>query len=159
VTSRTAEPEILNSEFLSFFIQDKRIAVPISYCREVNKTIRITKVPHSRDFISGIVNLRGEIVVAVKLAQLLNFPANEQFMISEEEMQLVRLQFDNENLILCIDKVEDIISIQESEIEPANGRFDEALNEVIDQVGYYEDQMVLLLNPHKLFSKMKEKKK
>ena len=93
MTSRTAEPEILNSEFLSFFIQDKRIAVPISYCREVNKTIRITKVPHSRDFISGIVNLRGEIVVAVKLAQLLNFPANEQFMISEEEMQLVRLQF------------------------------------------------------------------
>ena len=69
------------------------------------------------------------------------------------------MQLENENLILCIDRVEDIITIEESEIESANGRFDESLNDVIDQVGYYEEELVLLLNPHKLFNKIKEKKK
>lgn len=159
MTVITSEPVVTKSEYLSFFIQDKRVAVPISYCREVNKTIRITKVPHASAFISGIVNLRGEIVVAIKLAKLLNFPEDNQVNLSEEKMQLVRLQLENENLILCIDRVEDIITIEESEIESANGRFDESLNDVIDKVGYYEEELVLLLNPHKLFNKIKEKKK
>ena len=159
MTVTTSEQATLKNEYLSFFIQDKRVAVPISYCREVNKTIRITKVPHASSFISGIVNLRGEIVVAIKLAKLLNFPDNDQTKFSEEQMQLVRLQLENENLILCIDKVEDIITIEESEVESANGRFDESLNDVIDLVGYYEAELVLLLNPHKLFNKIKEKKK
>lgn len=144
-------------DYLSFLIGKSRIAVPIEYCREVNKSIKITTVPHSNNFIAGIVNLRGEIMVVLHLAELIKMRDAEEPAPDIDNCQLVRLQIHDENLILIVDSVEDIISLAEDDKEPASGRLEDAVAEHITEIGHYNEEMVLFLEPVHLFQTLKEK--
>lgn len=54
-----------------------RVGLPAANCREVLKLPRIVKVPRLPAHLSGIINLRGEIVAVTDLRPLLQLPVSE----------------------------------------------------------------------------------
>jgi purine-binding chemotaxis protein CheW len=60
-------------QYVTFFLRDHEIGLPILQCREILRPSAITRVPEAPEHVRGIVNLRGRIVPAVDTRACLGF--------------------------------------------------------------------------------------
>jgi purine-binding chemotaxis protein CheW len=54
-------------QYLTFKLADEVFAIEVSKVREVLDFTTITKIPRTPDFMSGVINLRGNVVPVVDL--------------------------------------------------------------------------------------------
>ena len=64
-------------EFTTFHVRDSLLGVDIRSVREINGDVEVTVVPHSPDYVRGVMNLRGEIVTVADLAVKLGLDPSE----------------------------------------------------------------------------------
>lgn len=65
-------------ELFTFELEGEWYAVETRYVREVCRPPECTPVPGAADFLTGVVNLRGEVLAVVDLARALGLPAGPQ---------------------------------------------------------------------------------
>lgn len=59
----------LTAQFLTFHLADERYAIDVQKIHEVLEVPRITRVPRMPEFVSGVINLRGNVVPVMDLRQ------------------------------------------------------------------------------------------
>ena len=64
-------------QFLTFVLNDETYGVGILHIREIIEYDNLTVVPLMPDFISGVINLRGNVVPVVNLAKRFEHQAKE----------------------------------------------------------------------------------
>ena len=91
-------------------------AVPIEQVREIRNFTEITNVPKAKEFVQGIMNLRGLIIPVIDIKKRLGFgqvnaqnPNNYRIIIADVRDSIYGL---------IVDKVENVIQISPEEIEP-----------------------------------------
>jgi len=84
--TREVRGELKN--FLKFRFGSECYAMEMLYMNEVLKSKRISCIPRQKDFVKGVVNVRGEIVMIVDLKSLLNITSETQG--SESRMILLK---------------------------------------------------------------------
>lgn len=60
------------NQFSTFWVDERLYGVNIKMVQEITKSMTVTKVPLSPDYIKGLINLRGQIATAVGLRELFN---------------------------------------------------------------------------------------
>ncbi len=50
------------SEIVSFFLDDRRFAVPLSTVMRVERIVAITPLPKAPDIVLGVINMHGQII-------------------------------------------------------------------------------------------------
>ncbi|MBY0405682.1 MAG: chemotaxis protein CheW, partial [Cyanobacteria bacterium] len=58
--------------FATFHLNEQLFGIDILLIREINKQLDISIVPHSPNYIRGLVNLRGQIVTILDLNKRLS---------------------------------------------------------------------------------------
>ena len=58
-------------EFIVFRVGEQEFCIEITSTREIRGWTQSTEVPHSPDYLMGVINLRGTILPIVNLAQRL----------------------------------------------------------------------------------------
>jgi purine-binding chemotaxis protein CheW len=88
-------------------VDKQLIGIPLDIVREIIKEIPIRPVPLQDEFVRGLINLRGQIIIAMNLRKLMGFEnAPDQFMQSHVIMG------DGDNsLSLLVDSIGDIIEV------------------------------------------------
>ena len=76
-------------QLLAWKLDDQLYGVELEYCLEVQKDLAILKVPHSKDYISGITNLRGEVVTVLDL----NYILGKKEKSNREKSVIIRFKF------------------------------------------------------------------
>jgi purine-binding chemotaxis protein CheW len=74
-------PVLYNQEqFLSFKLSERIYSINIKFVKEIvkYKSVSLTFLPFTPDYIDGIINLRGEFVTILNLKRFLNLPDEEQ---------------------------------------------------------------------------------
>ena len=91
-------------------------AVPIEQVREIRNFTEITNVPKAKEFVQGIMNLRGLIIPVIDIKKRLGFgqvdvqnPQNYRIIIADVRDSIYGL---------IVDKVENVLQISPEEIEP-----------------------------------------
>lgn len=95
------------AEFLSVQIGAQEFAIGIKSIREIRGWIASTRLAHAPDFIKGMINLRGQVLVVVDLAKRLGLPASEPGAASV----VVVVENGGRTVGLLVDAVCDIISV------------------------------------------------
>ena len=54
-------------QFCTFFLQDQCFGVPVEQVQEVIRYQQMTRVPLGPEVVRGLINLRGQIVMAIDL--------------------------------------------------------------------------------------------
>ncbi len=105
-------------QLATFYLDNMLIGIELSVVQEINRNIELTPVPHSADFIRGIINLRGNVVTVIDPKIILGL---EQTEITENT-SVVIVNYDNEQIALLVDKVADVIHAKSDLLEtpPAN---------------------------------------
>jgi purine-binding chemotaxis protein CheW len=100
-------------EFVTFRVHDQWLGIPVRTVQEVLTAQQIAKVPLSGTAVAGFLNLRGQIVTALDLRVILEFPLR----LAEAEFMNVVVRHDDELFAFMVDEVGDVVTVAGSSID------------------------------------------
>ncbi|MBN1577109.1 MAG: chemotaxis protein CheW [Chitinispirillaceae bacterium] len=154
-------------QIVTFLLDDVVYGFDIRIIKEITPSVPITPVPLIRHEISGIVTIRGLVVLVMDIAVILG--GNKQSIRSMAQIMIVkttrelgtvtdfRPSFDAEVLGdkpvgFLFDAVGDILSVETSAIEGTPSHLKEHNRHYMEGVINLKSQPVILLNAGKLIS-------
>jgi purine-binding chemotaxis protein CheW len=103
----------------------------------------ITKIPNSENYIEGVINLRGKIIVVVDLAKKLNLIAKEQ----NKETRILVIEVNSSTVGMIVDSCNEVMRLSSEKIEPAPNIIKQKINvEYIEGVGILDNRLIILLD-------------
>ncbi len=133
------------SQFCTFFLDEHFFGVEVQKVQEVILYQEMTCVPLAPPAVRGLINLRGQIVTAIDLRCRLGFgerPIDKLFMN-------VILRLDNNPVSLLVDKIGDVLEVEEETFESPPETLQGLARELIGGVYKLEDRLLLILNIEK----------
>jgi purine-binding chemotaxis protein CheW len=101
---------------VEFVLGGERYALDIQLAREIVEMIPITPIPRAPPYISGVINLRGEITNIMNLNTLLGLPPRE-IQENQKIIVLVPEAASGNNVGVIVDEVTSVLQVSESDIE------------------------------------------
>ena len=123
-------------------------AFPIEQVKEIRTVDDITKIPKSKDYVKGIMNLRGKIIPIVDVNKKIGVTSTE----TDSTKQRVLVVNVNDTLTgLLVDEVNEVQRLSLKEIEaPPESSFE---NDVyIKGIANIKDRLIVLLDVSKFLS-------
>jgi len=133
-------------QYLSWILADQAFGMTISSCREVVPGNKITPVPHAPAFISGIVNIRGEVITVVDLRVLFGY----QSMTGSLDAAIIRLKDGGRNIGLRADRISDVITVDPERIESSPAHLSELEARYISAIINFEHLTVAVLDASRI---------
>lgn len=147
ITENSNEVGIEN-QYLTFAIEHEDYGVEIANVKEIITMCAITKVPHTDNYLKGIINLRGEIIPVIDI--------RERFMKPSKEYDgltcIIVIEYKDYTMGLIVDKVEEVMFISEESLTvPPSDKFG-YYNQFIKNIGRSKDdnKVKLILDLDKL---------
>ncbi len=103
-------------EVVTFEMAGQHYALDIRFAREIVEMIPITPIPRSPSYITGIINLRGEITTILNLYQLLGLP-DPGTTDGQKIVVLVPEAAEGSNVGVIVDNVHSVNQVPANRIE------------------------------------------
>jgi purine-binding chemotaxis protein CheW len=103
-------------DVVEFVLGGERYALDIQLAREIVEMIPITPIPRAPPYISGVINLRGEITNIMNLNTLLGLP-NRDARDNQKIIVLVPEAASGSNVGIIVDEVTSVLQVAETDIE------------------------------------------
>jgi purine-binding chemotaxis protein CheW len=103
-------------DVVEFVLGGERYALDIQFAREIVEMIQITPIPRAPSYISGVINLRGEITNIMNLNTLLGLPHTE-IRDNQKIVVLVPEASGGSNVGIIVDDVISVLQVAESDVE------------------------------------------
>lgn len=104
----------MKQQLCTFFLGDFYFGLPVEAVQEVLRTQEMTRVPLTPSVVGGLINLRGQIIVALDLRQRLEL-ANEK---NKEATRSIVVRTKEGPVSLLVDAIGDVIEVDEGSFEP-----------------------------------------
>lgn len=99
-------------QLCTFQLEDLHLGVEVSRVQEVLRMQRLTPVPLAPPVVSGLINLRGQIVTALDLRRRLGLPSVEDW----KPMNLV-VRSGEEVVSVLVDRIGDVVEVDPAQFE------------------------------------------
>ncbi len=107
----TPEAELI--QLVVFSLEDESFGADINQVREIVRVGMVTPIPDSPDFIRGVTNIRGEIIIVIDLKERFFLPVRKPV-----ESKHVVITGQEGNLYgLLVDEVTEVLRIPRTEIK------------------------------------------
>jgi len=103
-------------EIVEFVLGGEKYALDIQLAREIVEMIPITPIPRSPPYISGVINLRGEITNIMNLNTLLGLPGQD-IRPNQKIIVLVPEAAAGSNVGIIVDDVLGVMQVAQEDIE------------------------------------------
>ncbi|MBC2478354.1 chemotaxis protein CheW, partial [Clostridium beijerinckii] len=143
-----SEEDTQKDKYLIFSIGNECYGIDIKYVTEIIGIEPITEVPELPNYIKGVINLRGKIIPVMDVRLRFKKEPKEY----DDRTCIVVVEIGNINIGLIIDRVLEVVNIDESNISPPpkiNSNKDNA-NKYIKGIGKTQNEVRLLIDCHKL---------
>lgn len=141
------------NKFLSFCLGEEEYAIEILRVREIIGAIESTPLPHTPNYVKGVINLRGKIIPVIELRT--KFALSPRDYTEETCIIVVDVSDGGDEryqMGVIVDSVREVIDIPKDAIETAP-RFGGDLNtSYILGMGKLNDRMLILLDLDRVMS-------
>jgi len=103
-------------EVVEFILGGEHYALDIHLAREIVEMLQITPIPRAPHYISGVINLRGEITNIMNLNTLLGL-VNQEARDNQKIIVLVPEAVSGSNIGIIVDDVIGVLQVAESDVE------------------------------------------
>ena len=136
-------------KMVTFSLADKDYAIDIMYVKEIAKAGRFTYVPNTLPFVLGVYNLRGEIIPILDLRLFFNIEVPKR---DEKKLEnLLILTLDDQTFGLVVDKIDKVVGVQKSSIQPPHPLFADINIKYISGVVENNNRLYVLLDILRIF--------
>ena len=139
-------------QYLTFKLADEVFAIEVSKVREVLDFTTITKIPRTPDFMSGVINLRGNVVPVVDLRLCFEMSKTEKTV--NTCIVVMEMSIEGEATVIgaLADSVEEVIDLEPEHIQPAPKMGTQIRTEFIKGMGTRDAQFIMILDIDRVFS-------
>ena len=127
-------------KFAIFKIGKEDFGVNISRVVEILKSQKIYFLPELPDFISGVINIRGEVIPLLDLRK--RFGAHPE----TGKCRIIVVRCEDEKIGLLVDEIDKIVPFSPEEISAPPAMFKGLKTEYLIGLGKKEDRIIILLN-------------
>ena len=136
-------------KMVTFSLAEKDYAIDIMYVKEIAKAGRFTYVPNTLPFVLGVYNLRGEIIPILDLRLFFNIEVQKR---DDKKLEnLLILTLDDQTFGLVVDKIDKVVGVQKSSIQPPHPLFADINIKYISGVVENNNRLYVLLDILRIF--------
>ena len=146
------------TQYISFIIAREEYGVELIQTKEIIKPLKITPVPNTSDYISGVINLRGQVIPVIDMKKKLNLAIEKDKASSKDEEKIIIINIKGMLLGLYVDCVKEVVNLKNSEIKDVKETKNEIEKEFIKGVINIDEKLIIILDLKKLLFTKKEKK-
>jgi purine-binding chemotaxis protein CheW len=129
-------------QFCTFYLEKQLFGVELKGVQEVIRALDVTQVPLAPSVVSGLINLRGQIVTVVDLRRTLQLDPRPT---GNASMNVV-VHTEDGSVSLLVDEIGDVVEVDESSFEPAPEMLSAAMRSVIRGVHKLNDRLMHVLD-------------
>jgi purine-binding chemotaxis protein CheW len=130
------------SQFCTFYLDKLLFGVELRVVQEVMRSLDMTRVPLAPSVVSGLINLRGQIVTAVDLRQRLELEPAPPGLHS---MHVV-VRSEDGAVSLVVDEIGDVVEVEETTFEPPPETLRGSMRTMILGVHKLDDRLMHVLD-------------
>ena len=128
----------------TFKLGDYLCAVPVSQVQEVLMEQPRTAAPGASRYVTGLINLRGQVVTALDLRLRMGVASEDELPTRGSMSVVVRSR--DEVWSLLVDRIGDVIEVEESQFEAPPDTLTGVLRDMITGAYKLDGQLLLVLN-------------
>jgi purine-binding chemotaxis protein CheW len=147
---KTEQKNYAERQLVIFSLGNEEFGVDISEVREIIKLEEITFIQDTENYIDGVINLRGKIIVVLNLAKRLNIPSGNR----NKDTRIIVVVAGSNTIGMVVDGCNEVIRLNTSQIEPAPEIVKKKINqEYLEGVGILNDRLIILLDLARVIDK------
>jgi len=130
------------NEYVIFRIEREYYGINIHHVENIEKILPITRIPYTKPYIQGVVNLRGNIIPIVHVRKRFLMPEKD----FTDESRIIITHIGETKIGLIVDSSSEVLQLETSSIEDApviRGTNDQ---DFIRQVGKHDGRIIMLID-------------
>ena len=133
---------IASRQLCTFFLDGQLFGVDAQTVQEVIRYQEMTRVPKTPPFVSGLINLRGQIVTAIDLRTRLGLTPRP----ADKLPMNVVLRSDDGAVSLLVDQIGDVIEVDSEDFETPPDTLQGPARDLVSGAYKLDGRLLLLLN-------------
>lgn len=138
-----ATPALAEEQYCTFWVGDLFFGVAVAEVQEVLRHQPMTPVPRAAEAVTGLINLRGQIVTAVDLRTRLGLAPRDP--AAGPPMNVI-VRTHGEVVSLLVDDIGDVIDTAGIEHQPSPANMPAQVQQVVQGVRPLADAILLVLD-------------
>lgn len=136
------------TQLVVFMMNEEEFACDINNVREVVKMLKVTPLPSSKEFIEGVINMRGEVIPVIDLRKRFGLGEGER----NEANRIIITEMGSQMFGLIVDAVSEVARLSNEQIQEAPAQVAGGKTELIKGVGKINDRMIIILDIEHILS-------
>ena len=99
-----------------FQLGGEEFGVDIMAMQEIIKMPAITAIPQASEYVAGVINLRGRIIVVIDLGKKFNILSSEK----NEEYKVIVVELGDQVTGMMVDSVSEVLRIPSTSVDPVS---------------------------------------
>ena len=134
--------------YCTFHVDQLYFGVEVVKVQEVIRYQPMTQVPLAAPVVTGLMNLRGQIVTALNLRKRLGLPEAEE---DKQPMNVV-IRTSEESVSLLVDEIGDVLEVEQDCFEPPPETLQGIQRDLIRGALKLEDRLLLILDTDRVIT-------
>jgi purine-binding chemotaxis protein CheW len=135
-------------ELATFYIGEALCGMDILNVQEINKLMDMTKVPQAPSYVTGILNLRGQIVTVIDLGKKLGLTCLD---LNDSARNII-VNSENEYIGLLVSSISDVVEAQWEKVEDPPANISGLQGAFFKGVFKTEDRLIGILDVNKVLT-------
>lgn len=133
-------------QLVTLLLENTEFALEVRSVQEIIRLIEITRVPHAPKAVTGVINLRGNIIPVMDLR--IKFGLTP--IVETDNTRIIISKSEGKKLGLIVDDVSEVVTLDVSSVQLPPVVEDEEKTEYIKGVGKIGERLLLILDLKKL---------
>lgn len=138
-------PDVKAGETLQtvvFTLDQSEFGIDIARVREIDRLMKITRVPRVPAHVEGIINLRGQLVPVVDLRTRLGMAR----ATPTKTARIIVAEIGTRSIGMIVDEVREVVRIPLDQIDRSEGILEGFASEYVGALGKVDGRLIILLD-------------
>jgi cheW protein len=140
------------TSYLTFKLGDEEFAAHVSKVLNILELTKITEVPKSPNYMTGVINLRGSVLPVIDTRIKFGMTPTEFTPSTCIVVMDIDLEGESVHVGALVDSVQAVVEIEHDQIMPPPSLGNKYRSEFIEGVANINDKFVMILNMDEVFS-------
>jgi purine-binding chemotaxis protein CheW len=139
-------------QYLTFMLDNEEYGIDILKVQDIRGWEQATRIPNTRDFMLGVINLRGSVVPIVDLRK--RFELSDTVFSKITVMILVKVMHNDSprTIGIVVDSVSEVYTIADENLNPAPDIGGAIGSSFVKGLATVDDKMIILLDIDRLIN-------
>jgi len=139
---------LIQEQFIIFNLGEEEYAIPISIVEEIVKITNLIRIPQSKSYFAGIMDIRGKVVRMIDLAKRLNIRS----ATTNQAERAIVINLGGKSVGIVVDRVSHVVHFPPHTVDPPPPSVKGISSRYITGVGKKENRFIILIDIEKILT-------